>query len=166
MIHKSLLPLKTRIALGSVFSIFLIALDQLTKYSAKSYLAGGRSYSFLGELISLSYIENPYGFLGILFNTPETIRNFLLTAVVALLLVCTIYYVLFNKKLTITKLLFTCLIISGGLSNLLDRLIQDVGVIDFMSFNLLFFKTGLCNIADLYIFIGGFGLGFVLTKDL
>ncbi len=166
MTDKHSLPLNIRVRFFFFFTSSLILIDQLTKLTAKSFLASGQSFSVLADFITLSYIENPYGFLGILINFPEGIRNFLLTSIVALLLIFAIYYCLFNRMVSIVKLLFTCCIISGGFSNLLDRLIQEVGVIDFISFNFILFKTGLCNFADLYIFVGGFGLGFLLTKEL
>lgn len=166
MTYKSSLSFNSRLKVSIFVTTLLIIFDQLTKFTAKLTLPHGQTYSFFADFISLSYVENPYGFLGVLVNSSENIRNFLLIFLVAVLLLFAVYYALLNRRVNIAKLLFTCFIFSGGLSNLLDRLLQEVGVIDFISFNFALFETGLCNFADLYIFVGGFGLGFLLTKEL
>jgi signal peptidase II len=53
-------------------------------------------------------------------------------------------------------------VIGGGISNLLDRLIQDGGVTDFLSVGFGEFRTGIFNLADVYILLGSFILGYYI----
>ncbi len=144
------------------FSLLLI-LDQLSKTVAKSHLAA-QKITVAGGAITLSYIENPSGFLGILHNVPEPLRRHILTTGVAIILTVFTVHLLTRKNITFAPLLLCSSIIAGGASNLLDRVIQGVGVIDFVSFNFYFFSTGFCNLADIYVLTGSFGLGFILSR--
>ncbi len=55
-------------------------------------------------------------------------------------------------------------ITGGGLSNLLDRLIGDGGVTDFMIVGTGYLQTGIFNLADVFILSGSFVLGFHLFR--
>lgn len=46
------------------------------------------------------------------------------------------------------------LVLSGGIGNLLDRLLHDGGVIDFMNVGIGSLRTGIFNVADVCITIG------------
>ena len=160
------LLIRKHLAIFFAIFAFLVATDQLTKAVAKQQLASKASISVFGDFINLSYIENPFGFLGILINVPEAIRDIVLTLGVALILIGSTIYIISRQNIELPPLLLSTALLAGGTSNLLDRLLQQVGVIDFISFNFYFFSTGLCNLADIYIFIGSFGLGFILAKRL
>ena len=147
-------------------TLFCIVTDQGSKYMAKIILANHDQISLLGGWFTFSYIENPYGFLGIFTQVEQTPRQILLLGCVLLLLFSVVLYILQSKTLTKPTLLYLSMIFGGGLSNLLDRFIQSIGVIDFMSFGYGSIRTGLCNMADIYILVGGFCLGFLITKDL
>jgi len=46
------------------------------------------------------------------------------------------------------------LVLSGGLGNLVDRIINDGRVIDFMNIGIGSLRTGIFNVADVYITVG------------
>jgi signal peptidase II len=50
-------------------------------------------------------------------------------------------------------------VVGGGISNLVDRLLYDDGVIDFLSIGVGSFRTGIFNLADVYILVGSFVIG-------
>jgi signal peptidase II len=45
------------------------------------------------------------------------------------------------------------------MSNLVDRLLFEGGVIDFLSIGIGGFRTGIFNLADVYILVGSFVIG-------
>lgn len=147
--------------------IFVLAMivDQFSKYLAVQYLAGGADYSLFGGFISLSYIENPYGFLGILTKVAYSTRIFILIFVVGFILSISSYYLFTKRYIEKTQLILGSIILAGGCSNLFDRFIHS-GVIDFIAFDLFFFKTGIGNFADFMIMISGAVLGFLICKKL
>lgn len=50
----------------------------------------------------------------------------------------------------------SALIIGGGLSNLIDRIINQGAVIDFMNIGVGSLRTGIFNVADVAIMVGMF----------
>lgn len=46
------------------------------------------------------------------------------------------------------------LVLSGGLGNLVDRIINDGRMIDFMNIGIGSLRTGIFNVADVYITVG------------
>jgi signal peptidase II len=49
-------------------------------------------------------------------------------------------------------------IISGGIGNLVDRLLNKFSVIDFLNFGIGSLRTGILNVADLSITFGAIAL--------
>lgn len=92
----------------------------------------------------------------------ENIRFFLLIVCVSVLLAgCLVYLFGFNKR-TPRYDIPLVFITGGGISNLLDRLLSGGGVIDFVSIGIGTFRTGIFNLADVYILVGSFVIGFFL----
>ena len=147
-------------------TFFCILTDQTSKFIAKTILASQDTVSLFDGWLIFSYIENPYGFLGILTQLEHAPRQILLIFGVIVLLFCVMLYILRSTTLTRPTLIYLSMIFGGGISNLLDRFIQNIGVIDYMSFGYGSIRTGLCNLADIYILLGGFFLGFLITKNL
>ncbi len=54
-------------------------------------------------------------------------------------------------------------IVSGGLSNLFDRVFNDFYVIDFMNFGILNLRTGILNVADLSV---KFGIAVLMIYEI
>lgn len=152
---------------GSVFRsvtllLITIATDQYTKFLAVKYLPISSEICFLNNFFKMSLVENHGGFLGIVSGFPENVRFFILNICVSLLLLSCLAYLFFSKKRTIrydTPLVF---VTGGGISNLLDRLLHDGGVTDFLSLGIGNFRTGIFNLADIYILIGSFVVGSYL----
>lgn len=139
-----------------------LSIDQLTKFLAKSHLEEAGTKSFLSDSLRFQYVENHGGFLGYLNIIPEPFRFYLLTIGVGLLLLFFIYLLVTTTSLSSSNIFLTACIISGGSGNLLDRLIHDGGVIDFMSIGIGQMRTGIFNFADVLILICSFILGYSL----
>ncbi len=143
---------------------FSIYSDQYTKLIAKNYLVIQKPISDNTGIIIFSYVENSAGFLGILNGLPEYIQFFLLNICVALLLLYCLYYLFFLKNRTISHAFALALLTGGGMSNLGDRIINDGLVIDFIQLGAGSLKTGIFNLADIYILAGSFLLGFLILS--
>lgn len=164
MLKMSFFRLKNCFEHGSVFCsvtllLIIIATDQYTKFFAVKYLSTSGEISFLNNFFKLSLVENHGGFLGIVSSFPENVRFFFLNICVSFLLLSCLVYLFFSKKRTIRYDIPLVFVTGGGLSNLLDRLLRDGGVTDFLSLGIGTFRTGIFNLADIYILIGSFIVG-------
>lgn len=143
-----------------------VIIDQLSKGYARSLLAEGVQFHIAGGLIRFEYVENFAGFLGFLAAIPEPFRAFLLTAGVGMLLVISALIVFRGNMLATDQLLAASLVLAGGTGNLIDRLFNNGGVIDFLVLSIGPLSTGIFNIADVYILVCGFYLGYSLARSL
>ncbi|MFN3659621.1 MAG: signal peptidase II [Brevinematales bacterium] len=137
--------------------IFLaITTDQITKALAKEYLPRGEIIPIVGDVFVFMYAENEGAFLGLGSSLPSPIRTWVLVIFPTLLLVVFIGGLFFREKNpTLLHILTMASIVGGGMSNLFDRMIYNGRVIDFMNFGIgPIFRTGILNVADLWITFG------------
>lgn len=147
-----------------LFFLLLLAIcaDQVSKYFAMVLLSEGGNVSILAGTVQFIFTFNPSGFLSVLQGVPEQLRFILLNICVAVLLLGCLYYIFLypqSKKHYCLPLTWVC---AGGLSNLLDRMLHEEGVIDFVSIGIGSFRTGIFNLADVYILTGSFYLGYLI----
>jgi signal peptidase II len=138
---------------------FTIITDQFTKLLAVKLFEVYNETTFSPNLFQFTLIKNYSGFLGIVNIFPDNIRFFLLNICVSFLLVGCLVYIFWSKNRPScysTPLVF---VVGGGISNLVDRLLYDGGVIDFLSIGAGSFRTGIFNLADVYILAGSFVIG-------
>ncbi|MBK8276302.1 MAG: signal peptidase II [Nitrospira sp.] len=62
--------------------------------------------------------------------------------------------VLFVQPMFLDTVVAWSLVLSGGLGNLVDRIINDGRVIDFMNIGIGSLRAGIFNVADVYITVG------------
>lgn len=62
--------------------------------------------------------------------------------------------VLFVQPMSLDTVVAWSLVLSGGLGNLVDRIINDGRMIDFMNIGIGSLRTGIFNVADVYITVG------------
>lgn len=156
--------MKNKWLLMGVISFVSIALDQYTKVLATKYLMPSEPISWLNDFFVLTYSINHGAFLGMGHTLPEGIRDFIFSGVVGLFLAGFSYYALTNKTFTRIHHIACALVISGGLSNLYDRITNNGGVVDFMNMGIGGLRTGIFNVADMAIMAGVFILMFTLNK--
>ena len=155
---SSLRSIQSRFFIITALS-FCIGSDQGTKFFARWFLDSAREISLAGGLIRFSLVKNHDGFLGIAGSLPDLEQFLFLYVGVSLLLLACLGYLFFCKPSRYTMpLLF---ITGGGLSNLLDRLLHNGGVTDFISIGVSVFRTGIFNLADVYILAGAFAFGYL-----
>lgn len=135
-----------------------LLLDRITKLLASSYLEGQETISYFYNTIVLRYAENSGAFLSLGSNWPDIVKYTLLLAIPILACLYGLYYCAF--KLTDKKLVIVIVsIIGGGLGNLIDRLLNDFRVVDFLNFGIGSVRTGILNVADMSV---TFGIVFLL----
>ncbi len=130
----------------AVAVLFLLA-DRITKHIVVSNMALGDSITFIPKFMDFTYIHNTGGAWGILSG-----KTWLLVVFTAAVMVgCVIFLIKNGKK---NPLLFwsICLILSGGIGNMIDRIFNEGKVVDFL--RTLFIEFPIFNIADCAVVIG------------
>ncbi|NOR26628.1 MAG: signal peptidase II [Desulforhopalus sp.] len=146
----------------AVLLLVTIGSDQYTKFLVGKLFDSSTKMSFLNSFLELSFIRNHGGFLGIVNNLPEIHKFFLLYICVSFLLLACLIYLFYLKKRTARYNIPLVFVTGGGISNLLDRLLHDGGVTDFLSIGVGDLRTGIFNLADIYILFGSFFLGYLV----
>jgi signal peptidase II len=146
---------RRRLTITLIILALSIVLDQLTKIVAIEHLKHAAPRSYLGNLFRLEYSENPGAFLSLGATLPDSVRFWLLSVGVAVALIALFVYVVFYSAATLKQSIGMVLLISGGLSNLIDRLFRASGrVVDFMNMGIGDLRTGIFNVADVLIMVG------------
>lgn len=128
--------------------------DQVTKGIARSVLAERDPVSWLGDVVRLQYEENPGAMLSLGAHLPGWLRSFLLVWAAAAMLTLFLAYALLGKNLRNAQVMALSLLVGGGFGNLLDRIMHDGIVIDFMIVGVAPVRTAVFNIADVLIIAG------------
>lgn len=135
-----------------VLLLLTLACDQTSKRLAVELLEGLGPHRYMGGSVVFLYTENSGAFLGLGAQLAEATRFWLFTVGVSGLLI------LFLFKLyhagSMTELIGWSLIVGGGLGNLIDRLLHDGRVIDFLRIGVGDLRTGIFNLADAAIVVG------------
>ncbi len=143
-------------------ALLCVGCDQASKRVAAEVLKDTETLSFLGGAFRLTYAENTGAFLGLGGNWPEPFRWLVFTGAALGVVAASVGWVLSqlhrqqHNSLAVWAML---LIAAGGAGNLVDRLVRDGRVIDFMNFGLGSLRTGIFNVADVQIMLG---LGLLL----
>ncbi len=148
------MPLRERLLLFGLITGVTVALDQITKALARTYLAPRPPISLWGNLVRLRYTENTGAFLGLGAGLPPRARMLIFAVFAGLLLVGVIVYLLTAPGLLRTEVVAGSLIVAGGLGNLIDRITRGGRVSDFLNLGIGPVRTGVFNLADLVLMIG------------
>jgi signal peptidase II len=142
-----------RFALLSINVLICVGCDQATKIVAQNYLRGHSSISLFDSTFTFVYAENAGTMLGIGSGLPERIRFVFFVLVVGMMIVAAIAFTLVKPLHNMTVIAIS-LIVGGGIGNLIDRLIRDGLVIDFMVIKIGSLESGIFNVADVAIILG------------
>jgi signal peptidase II len=153
-----------RLTLVSLVMAGTVGCDQATKQLAISQLRDEPAQSFLGGILRLSFAENPGAFLGLGGSLSRPVQFWLLTGGVGLLLLSMLVYLMTSRRLGRLHVVAIALIVGGGVSNWIDRLMNDGRVVDFMNLGIGSLRTGIFNVADVAIMFGG-GLLLLAARE-
>lgn len=143
-----------RIALILVVLTVNISCDQISKSIVRQHIEYNEHISFFNNAVTLTKIENKGAFLSVGNTMPQPFRLIMLTILPLLVMVVVLIYILRKKTLPYSFVIGICFIVGGGIGNIYDR-IRYGSVTDFMHIDLGFFQTGIFNMADLSIMVGG-----------
>ena len=131
-----------------------VACDQAAKGVAKDALAAQPPVSLLSGVITLQYAENTGAFLSLGAGLPAPTRTALLIILAGAVLAGALVYVLRSRNLTLLQVVALSLVAGGGLGNLIDRLLHNGRVVDFVILSAGPLHTGIFNVADLALVVG------------
>ncbi len=135
--------------LAVICSVAVLAADQISKLLVVNnyeQLIGG--FPIIKNLINFTYVQNGGAAFG-MFNS----KKWLIIAVTVIIIVMCIGLLI--KKSFSSKTMFwaICLVLAGGVGNLIDRIFRNGYVVDFIQFD--FFKSfPVFNIADIAVCVG------------
>ncbi len=130
-----------------------IGCDQVTKNIVRHNVEFNSKIVVIDNFITITKVENAGAFLSLGHNLPRIIYKLIFILIPFLVLCYGLYYLLKNSSLPKSISLGLCLVISGGLGNLIDRILYG-SVTDFLYFNFGLFHTGIVNMADIAITAG------------
>jgi len=145
---------RARIVLLALVFAASYGCDRLTKSLAISQLKPTPPSSFLNDSFRLQYTENPGSFLSLGAGLPEGVRGWLLIGALGCFLLGLLAFVAFSGQLRLPAVVGCALILGGGLGNWTDRVLYGNVVVDFMNVGLGPVRSGVFNVADLWIEAG------------
>lgn len=150
---------RVKILLFCLSTLMFIGCDRVTKDLAKEHLKNKTSVSYLNNTIQLIYAENTGAALNLGDSLSKTASFWLLSILpLAFLVALSVYTIRHSREMTMMKLFSFALIIAGGMGNILDRLLFDRHVTDFMLVDVKGIHTGIFNFADVCVTAGAIGL--------
>jgi signal peptidase II len=137
-----------------LISLSCVGCDQFTKSLAREDLQPGKPVTYFGGVLRLQYEENPGGMLSVGSEFSESIRFWVFTVTVGLFLFGILSVVCIHPRLATGDRMAAALIAGGGFGNLIDRLMYDGAVIDFLNIGVGPIRTAVFNMADVAILAG------------
>ncbi|MEX0821648.1 MAG: signal peptidase II [Rhodothermales bacterium] len=157
--RKATLPLLT-----FLMTLTCIGCDQITKEYARDHLLYGAQITLVEDVVHLAYTENSGIAFGIGGEWSHVVRFWLFgVGIVAVLLV--IAFVAYRRRERGPFFLGgLTLIMAGGASNLIDRMMNNGQVVDFVVVHVGGLSTIVFNLADILIVTGAVVLVVSATK--
>jgi signal peptidase II len=158
-IKKSFMKASTKIVLFCISSFIFISCDRVTKDLAKEHLQNKPSISYLHNALQLVYVENTGAAMSMGDNLPKTVSFWLLSILPLLFLLFLAGYTIKHvNEMSMRKIFSFALLVAGGLGNIIDRIVFDRHVTDFMILSISKLQTGVFNFADVCVTSGAIGL--------
>lgn len=143
---------------GVLIIIGLVAIDQITKIIARTFLQPRGSIQIIKDFFHFTYVENKGGAWGI-FGGNLTL--FIVITIISLGAMI-FFFKDFNLKADPLYSISLCLLIAGTIGNFIDRIIFKY-VTDFLDFYIFGYDFPVFNVADICIVIG---VGLLVVKIL
>lgn len=136
--------------------IFIIALDQITKYLAKVYIKplDTQSIPIIRDVFHLTYTQNTGAAFSILQN-----QRWIFITLTIIFIIFAVYYLIKHKNDNLLLRIALSMVLAGAVGNLIDRIWLGY-VVDFFDFRLINFA--IFNIADTSVVIGSILLAYYL----
>ena len=135
-----------------ITGIVLLIVDQVVKS-----LVINRNFTVIPNILDFTYTQNTGVAFGMGMNS-----NLIIIISIILLLAFLVLFIKNMNKLSIVKTISLLLIITGGISNIIDRIFRKY-VIDFIDIKIFSFPN--FNLADIYIVLGVILFLFITIKQ-
>ncbi len=134
--------------LAIICGLLVVGFDQLTKYLVTVRMDLGEAIPFISGFLNFNRIEPN---TGAAFGMLEGQTWFLVTVTCVIMIICIGMLI---RKTFDSKIMFwaLCMVLGGGLGNLIDRVFRGGSVVDFLEFD--FFEFPVFNIADVAVCVG------------
>ena len=132
--------------------------DQVIKLFVERFLAPVGTAEFINGFIGWNYVRNTGAAFGSFSD-----NTVLLSVVTGAVLLVGIVLIAMKKVKSKFCLVCAVMIISGGLGNLIDRVLKGY-VVDFI--DLQFMNFAVFNFADILVTVGAFALMFYVIADI
>ncbi len=150
---------RVKIILFCTCCLAFISCDRITKDLAKEHLKDKAAHTYLHDSFRLLYVENTGAALSLGDDLPAAASFWLLSILPLLFLAGLAFYTLKNlQQMGPMKIFSLAMIFSGGIGNIIDRIVYDRHVTDFMNVGIGNVRTGIFNVADICVTAGVIGL--------
>ncbi len=144
-----------KILLFCLGSLTLISWDRATKELAKEHLMNKEPVTYLNNMIRLEYAENTGAAMSLGDDLPKDVSFWLFSILpLVVLSLLFIYSIKKSRELSRSKMISFALIFSGGMGNIIDRILYDRHVPDFLNVGIGNLRTGIFNFADMCVTAG------------
>jgi signal peptidase II len=151
-----------KVLLFCLTCVVFVGADRITKQLAKQHLMNAEPKSYFHDSFRFEYVENTGAALSFGDDLPKAVSFWLLSIVPLIVIGALFVYVVKQlNDFSPFKLFCFALIIAGGLGNIIDRIVYDRHVTDFMNMGISDLRTGIFNVADVCITAGVIGLAIV-----
>ena len=133
--------------LAIISSVLFLLADRFTKYIVETNMALNESIPFIPNFLDFTYIHNTGGAWGILAG-----KTWLLVVFTAVVMAFCVVFLIRNGFKNPLLFWAVCLVVSGGVGNMIDRIFNEGRVIDFL--RTLFIDFPIFNLADCAVVIG------------
>ena len=157
---------KFRLLLFFGLLVVLIGADKLSKEIAGEHLKGQGTITYLHDTFRLQYVENVGAFLSFGSGLSPEASFWIFGIIPSLFLLGFLVYIIWNRnEMSLSIFISYVLILAGGIGNISDRLINDRHVTDFLNVGIGSLRTGIFNLADLFVTTGVICLFFFLRAE-
>ncbi len=144
---------RRRLSLVTAIVAVTVALDQVTKAMAQAWLPP-HTLHLLGDTVRLAFSENVGAFLSLGASLSPALRFWIFTVASGGMLVLVAIYVVSSDELPQDAIVALAFVLGGGVGNLIDRITREGRVVDFLNFGIGNLRTGILNVADIFITFG------------
>lgn len=152
--HETIMSKLKRYVVIFIVLISCVGCDQATKAVAMKFLPHDRAISLGADTVRLQFVENSGAFLSAGASLSQHTRHLIFTFGTAVIVGALLMYLLISQSMTYVTAIGLSLICGGGIGNLVDRIIYDGYVRDFMNVGIGGLRTGIFNVADVAITVG------------